>query len=119
MKCSMCKENRETLMVKLTDACGETIYCPNCLAVAYLNRTLHLENHPDFVDDVTGCNGAVKYEATDETYVLEVETMKRLIAHNLDPDEYYALANKYGADKFMIHSDFYDDFDGVAIQPMY
>ena len=119
MKCSKCGNNRSVLMIRLTDAKGETIYCPNCLAAAYLNRKLHLKNHPDFIDDITGNHGAVKYEATDETYVLEVEAMKRLIAHNLDPEEYYALAHKYGADKFMIHSDFYDDFDGVAIQPMY
>jgi hypothetical protein len=43
--------------------------------------------------------------------------MYRLITHNLDPDEYFALAKKYGADKFEIHSDFYDEFDGIAIQP--
>ena len=115
MFCSVCKEKH---VIKITDNNNTTPYCLNCLLSAVINHKLKIKNNPDFIDDVTGEKGAVKFENKDEIYVLEKERMYRLITHSLEPDEYFALAQKYGADKFEIHSDFYDDFDGVAIQPV-
>lgn len=82
-----------------------------------LEDTLKLENNPDFVDDITGENGAVKYETEGESYTLEKETMERLILCNLTPEEYFTLAEKYSPHNFSLHDDFYDPIDGSAIQP--
>jgi hypothetical protein len=117
MKCSKCTQNNDFVIAKLTDKNGEQLYCLNCLMVASINRKLCLTDNPLFVDDVTGEAGAVKYENHDEIYFLSVDRMMRLITHNLSPEEYFALAKKYGADKFLLHSDFYDAFDGEALQP--
>ena len=117
MICSMCKNDYGSIVTAITDKNGTNHYCPNCLLSGVLNREIKFENNPDFIDDITGENGAVKFENDNETYVLEKATMYRLITHNLNPDEYFALAKKYGADKFEIHDDFYDEFDGIAIQP--
>lgn len=116
MICSICNEGRPCATT-ISDKNGTTFYCPNCLLEAVLNRKIKFENDLNLIDDITGEKGAVKFESGDELYILEKESMYRLITHNLDPDEYFALAKKYGADKFEIHSDFYDEFDGVAIQP--
>ena len=118
MSCSKCGDDRRVILTTITDKNGSVEYCPNCLIEAYIEFKLDFENNPDFIDDVTGEHGAVKFESEGEIYILERERMFRLIAHNLDPDEYFALAKKYGANKFEIHDDFYDDFDGVAIQPV-
>lgn len=91
--------------------------CPNCIAYGILNNKISFINNPNFIDDITGKPGAVKFEAYGESYTLERRTMMRLLAHSLQPKEYKALAKKYGADKYMIHDDFYDE-DGNAIQPM-
>lgn len=118
MKCSKCGFESDISIATITDKNGSVQYCLNCTSIALINRQLHMENDETLVDDITGENGAVKFECGDETYILDSDTMKRLIALDLDPDEYFALAKKYGADKFHIHSDFYDDCDGVAIQPL-
>lgn len=118
MICSICKEYHPHSLVAITDKDATIIYCLNCLMSTTINNQLKLENNPDFIDDVTGEKGAVRFENANETYVLEKTRMYRLITHNLDPDEYFALAKKYGTDKFEIHSDFYDEFDGIAIQPV-
>ena len=118
MKCSICNENHECSTVKITDKNETKVYCLNCLLSEYLDGNLRLENNPDFVDDITNENGAVKYESEDESYVLEKKTLGRLISCNLDPDEYFALVEKYSADNFSLHDDFYDPDDGFAIQPV-
>ena len=117
MKCINCGENRDVVCAKITDKNGEQHYCLNCCLSLYLRGKLNIENNPDFIDDITGESGAVRYQNGDECYTLERKTLGRLISHNLDPDEYFALVAKYGADKFELHDDFYDEFDGVAIQP--
>lgn len=117
MICSVCKEDHSNIAINITDKNGSTVYCPNCLISGVLDHDIKFDNNSDFIDDVTGEQGAVKFESKDEIYILEKRRMYRLITHNLDPDEYFALAKKYGSDKFEIHSDYYDEFDGVAIQP--
>ena len=118
MKCSMCQQTKTMAIAKLTDRNGEMFYCLNCLAVACINKRIYLVNNDEFVDDVTGLIGAVKYENYDETYYLSSDRMMRLLMRNLEPEEYFALVKKYGANKFLLHSDFYDSFDGEALQPM-
>lgn len=118
MKCEICGEVKTNSTEVITDNKGTTYYCPNCMVDAYIGGKLDFENNPEFIDDITGEHGAVKYERGDEQYVLEKETMLRLIGYNLDPDEYFALVEKYGNKQFMLHDDFYDEFDGGAIQPL-
>ena len=118
MKCSKCGfEKHPSILVKITDNNGEAIYCPNCLLLHQLEGILKLKNNPNFIDDITGKKGAVKYEAEGESYTLEKETMERLILCNLTPEEYFALAEKYSPHNFCLHDDFYDPIDGCAIQP--
>ena len=118
MKCSECGFDEKIVVISITDKNGSLEFCPNCLIKQFIENELSFENHPDFVDDVTGEKGAVKFESYDEVYVLEKERMLRLISHNLEPEEYFALAEKYGANKYMIHEDFYDEIDGEALQPV-
>ncbi len=116
--CEICNQPRHPgIMIALTDAAKTIELCPNCLAIMVLENKLVFQNNPSFIDDITGKPGAVKFESYGESYALESETMMRLVAHNLRQHEYLALAKKYGADKFMIHDDFYD-IDGTPIQPM-
>lgn len=117
MQCSLCNMQQDLCISTITDAAGIAHYCLNCLVGLAIDNKLNFENDPMLIDDVTGESGAVKYENGDEIYILEKERMRRLIAHSLYPDEYFALAKKYGADKFELHSDFYDAFDGEAVQP--
>lgn len=118
MKCSKCEVNNENVIVTIKDKNKEVPFCMNCLVECCINRKFNFENDENLIDDVTGEKGAIQYISKEVTYVLEKKTMIRLILNNLDPDEYFALAKKYGADKFELHSDFYDEFDGVAIQPI-
>lgn len=118
MKCDVCNYESERIVAKITDGEGSYNFCPNCLVLRYAQEQLDFENHPDFIDDVTGEKGAVKFESYDEVYILEKDRMLRLIARNLEPEEYFALVKKYGANKYLLHDDFYDPFDGAAIQPV-
>ena len=116
-KCKNCKCEAQILLIKLTDTNSTETYCPNCLALAFCENKLNFQNNPNFIDDITGKPGAVKFESNDESYSLEKETMLRLISYNLKPNEYFALADKYGNDKYMLHDDFYTE-DGIAWQPI-
>lgn len=118
MQCSKCKNALyEDILITITDKNTETVYCPNCLLLEQLNGTLILENNPEFIDDITGEKGAIKYESKHESYTLEKETLARLILVHLTPEEYFALSAKYSPHNFSLHDDFYDPIDGSAIQP--
>ena len=117
MKCEKCSFTHDVIIVEITDGVKILRLCPNCVAVSFLNNELSFINNPDFVDDITGKPGAVKYSCADEVYSLERRSMMRLISHNLRPCEYHALVKKYGANKFMLHDDFYWE-DGTALQPL-
>ena len=119
MNCNNCKEKfNEIVTATITDKNGSTSYCMNCVTSLAVNDELKLENNMEFIDDITGKNGAVKYENLDEHYTLEKDTMRRLICNALEPEEYFALVKLYGASQFQLHSDFYDSCDGVAEQPL-
>ena len=118
MACERCGyKNPKGLINAITDAKRTITVCANCLAEMYCFDELQFENNLNFKDDITGLPGAVKYQAIDECYFLEKETMYRLIARNLKPEEYFALVELYGTEYFLLHDDFYTE-DGVAIQPM-
>lgn len=102
---------------KLTDGAGRKVLCPNCTAILIAERELSFENDPKMNDDITGKTGAVEYMSGDERYVLECETMLRLLAHNLTKEEWKALTRKYGENQYMLHEDFYAE-DGTALQPL-
>ena len=117
MKCENCKKECDAIMIKIKDAVRELNLCPNCLAISFLENEISFLNDPNLVDDITGKPGAVEFVSHNERYVLERRAMMRLISHNLKKNEYLVLAKKYGADKYMIHDDFYAE-DGTALQPM-
>jgi hypothetical protein len=126
MRCCKCGENNKVILAEITDKNSSAVYCPNCLLETIANfeatkgsrETCFFENSDEFIDDITDEKGAVIYKSQDESYSLDAETMLRLIDHSLYPDEYFELADKYGYDKFHLHSDFYDDCDGEALQPL-
>lgn len=116
-KCEQCGYDKSIVNITIRDFAGEITLCPNCLATAFLNNKLHFMDNASLICDVTGERGAVEFMAYDEYYCLSSNVMMRLISHNLKPHEYFALAKKYGANKFMIHDDFYLE-DGTAWQPL-
>ena len=117
MICSKCGKNYPTIAIAIKDLNGEKIFCPNCLITSYINSELNLVDDPKIIDDVSGKNGAVEFISENEHYNLHHKRMLRLIAHNLLPEEYRVLANKYGSDKYEIHDDFYSEY-GIALQPV-
>jgi len=87
---------------------------PNRAAVAACLENLPLgqASHPS---DLSGVPG-FEYRTDEITLVLSRDELYRFLRHDLRPDEYFTLAEKYGV-FFEIHDDFYDEVTGVAIQP--
>lgn len=115
-KCMNCGCNLDIILITLTDACGETVMCPNCIAAGVLNGSISFTANKDLIDDITGMPGAVKFVSRDESYTLTPRTMLRLLAHDLRPHEWKTLAAKYDVNAYMLHDDFYTS-DGEAWQP--
>lgn len=118
MSCNFCKRELGAYEEKLEDKNGIQTYCPNCMTMLVAKQELKLENDPNLTDDVTGEKGAIKFTSGDETYILEKVRMLRLLSFDLNADEYFALAKKYGAHQFHLHDDFYDSVSGEAEQPL-
>lgn len=112
--CAICDELG--VVATIVDAEGGHCLCLNCLAMVEYDEHPAFVNSCAFVDDVTGQPGAVQYNCMDESYTVSAETLQRLIGHHLYPAEYKALVQKYGCDKFLLHSDFYSE-TGFAYQP--
>lgn len=117
MKCDTCGYPHEEIVITLIDGVKKLHFCPNCLALHFQNNEIAFINHQHLLDDITGQPGAVEFKSGNERYVLERRSMMRLISHNLQPVEWKSLVALYGEDKYMLHSDFYDE-DGNALQPM-
>lgn len=116
-KCSVCGRKQNFINIKITDNNGPHVFCHCCLAIREQNSDIPtFENNMDFVDDITGTNGAVKYESGDESYSLDRETLRRLVFRHLTPNEWKILSNKYSPHNHALHEDFYDD-NGIALQP--
>ena len=117
MSCMKCNRDYGDVEVVLTDACGPRTYCPNCLLVAFQEDELDLVNNDNWYDDVSGKRPAIEYRSKNERYMLEYKRLIRLISRRLMKREWLALVNKYGFDKYMLHSDFYAP-DGKPLQPI-
>jgi hypothetical protein len=115
-RCTSCGYSNESILTHLIDANEEKCLCPNCVAVAVANGTMKLEANEALCDDVTGEIGAVVFINGNERYALTPRRMIRLLAHDLRAYEWQALANKYGANQFMLHDDFYTE-EGNPWQP--
>lgn len=115
-RCTSCGYSNESILTHLIDANEEKCLCPNCVAVAVANGTMKLEANEALCDDVTGEIGAVIFINGNERYTLTPRRMIRLLAHDLRAYEWQALANKYGANQFMLHDDFYTE-EGNPWQP--
>jgi len=102
-----CGNMSPVLKTHIKDNTKTLEYCPYCLNVHVLTNKLNLEPCMDFIDDITNKPGAIQYIAHNESYTLNVETLKRLITHTLTKKEYKILHDKYG-DCYMLHEDFYD-----------
>lgn len=117
MSCMRCNREYGDIEITLTDACAPRTYCPNCLVVALCEGELDLVNNPNWYDDVSNKRPAIEYRTKNEIYMLEYKRLIRLISRRLLRREWFALVNKYGCDKYMLHSDFYAD-DGTPLQPI-
>ena len=115
-RCTSCGYSNESILTHLIDVNEEKCLCPNCVAVAVANGTMKLEANEALCDDVTSEIGAVVFINGNERYTLTPRRMIRLLAHDLRAYEWQALANKYGANQFMLHDDFYTE-EGNPWQP--
>lgn len=115
-RCMHCGYSKENVLATLIDNAEVRTLCPNCFTVAVHAGELEFEADYDLVDDITGLPGAVKFVSGSETYTLAPRAMLRLLAHDLRPNEWKALVEKYGM-QYMLHDDFYDE-DGAAWQPV-
>lgn len=115
--CDFCDKIYDRLHISIEDNNGVRIFCPNCLCY-HAQNDLVLENKELYICDVTGKRGAVVYKSLKEEYFLDKDIMMRLLRRSLRPGEYYILADKFGADSYMLHDDFYDPETGEALQPL-
>lgn len=121
MKCSNCgNEFPSYVIARVLDKNGENMYCANCLCMkaTYGLLETELENNNDYICDITNKNGAILYISDNEKYALEKELFIRLIKRALKPHECLLLLEKYSADAYLLHDDFYDPATGEAIQPL-
>lgn len=117
--CQSCRLHHENLIETLQFNDQIIEYCPTRRYIALLKGSLQeqLQNDSSLMDDVTGKPGAIRYNSKGETYCLEKDSMIRLLSHNLQPNEYMTLVQKYGSNQYLLHADFYTD-EGIALQPL-
>ena len=117
--CQICKKNTDPVNINLTDGIDTLTMCPNCIALAIVNKRLNFVPNYNYTCEITGESGAVRFIADKEKYVLKPDIMLRLLAHSLRPNEYRKLVeNRHGEHPFAIHDDFYDVKTGIAGQPL-
>lgn len=115
-RCMKCGFSAEQILATLIDAAETRIMCPNCYTAAVASGQLSFEPDYNLLCDITGMPGAVRFTNKYENYTLAPRAMLRLLAHDLRPHEWKALAAKYGSNAYMLHDDFYTS-DGEAWQP--
>ncbi len=93
---------------------GSVVLTYNDLALAAHLESLPL-GEPCAVSDISG-RPAYLYRSRDLEVALSRTELYRFMRHNLEPQEFFALAKKYGV-FFEIHDDFYDEETGRAMQP--
>lgn len=116
-KCNDCGKTLKSVGVHITDNNGTHVLCHCCLAIREQDSDVPtFENNMNFVDDISGLHGAVKYESGNESYSLDKAALRRLIFRHLTPNEWKILSNKYSPHNHALHEDFYDN-NGIALQP--
>lgn len=116
-KCNDCGKTLKSVGVHITDNNGTHVLCHCCLAIREQDSDVPtFENNMDFIDDISGRHGAVKYESGNESYSLDKAVLRRLVFRHLTPNEWKILSNKYSPHNHALHEDFYDD-NGIALQP--
>ena len=118
-ECEMCHHTYpKTAIINIVSDSGVLRACPNCLYMAAKNDPdkLELDIIPELECEATGELGAVIYngfpnEDTGKTerYILNPDTMKRLLTYKLNMDEYIKLYIRHG-NQFMLHDDLYTDY---------
>ena len=117
--CNRCGKDLQIIECHITDKNKTITLCPNCLCIFLYNDCgEEFENSDEYICDITGKRGAIRFKSGNEKYFLEKEIMLRLLKHNLKPDEYFALTEKYNENNNMLHDDFYYPDTGEAVQPM-
>lgn len=122
------------LRKEIEDANGVSVFDPNGLVMALLTDLDRLLEMPPLADagptssgpagsagsgrasDLSG-EPAVLYRSDDLEIALTPAELVRYIAHDLAPEEYFALRERFGM-HFEIHDDFYDEETGEAVQPV-
>ena len=113
-KCELCEtEYPENAIVNIVTNSGVLRACYTCLYRHVKDASLTLEYIPELECEVTGELGAVIYTGfknqntgKTERYILNPETMKRLLTYSLTQEEYTKLYIRKGF-QFMIHDLFY------------
>ena len=113
--CDLCNFDW-SIDVTLTDKNGSKVYCPNHLISELGLGRLNFIPDKTLVDEITRKPGAVKFQTTDETYVLNPGAMRRLINRSLRASELEVILKNRGLTEipdgskyFQIHNDFYDE----------
>ena len=112
-------ENLDVLVLQIQHADGTLAMDPNGMAKAVFTEpdTL-LDLKPlDGVASILTGRPAVLYRSMDLEIPLAPDECFRLCAHALEPDEYFALRDRFG-DAYEWHApDFFDAGSGEAMQP--
>ena len=116
-KCELCETKYpENAIVNIVTNAGVLRSCHNCLYKHVKDDSLTLEYIPELECEVTGELGAVIYTGfknqntgKTERYILNPETMKRLLTYSLTQEECIKLYIRKGF-QFMIHDDLYPDY---------
>ena len=110
-------ERLPLLRIEIRHAEGTTVLNPNEMAI--MASEFGLENFAPFKNERSDLSGglAVIYRSDDLEVRLTPDELQRLGSLSLQPEEFFALANKFGIAHDW-HDDFYDFETGEAIQPM-
>lgn len=116
-ECELCHNTYpKTAIITMIDNIGSLRACHNCLYKAIKNDLLALEEIPELECELSKELGAVIYTGyrnpeTEKTerYILNPESMKRLLTYSLNRQEHFKLYVRHGY-QFMLHQDCYSDF---------
>lgn len=99
------REGLGPIDIVVVSADREHLFDPNGAVLLGIRRGLNL-GVPGEISDISR-EAAYRYETSEVTLALTRDELYRLIQHDLRPEEYLALRERYGI-FFDIHEDFYD-----------
>jgi hypothetical protein len=108
--CDICGKNTDRVDITLTfNSAVQLRICPNCVVDVLAYQCFDFKDGI-YTSEITGDSGAIMIDCQQgEVYYLTPDEAVRLLGHALMPDEWRTLAEKHGAESFMLHSDFYDE----------